>query len=275
MRSLVQVLVVLLILADGTGMALVVVAKTREAAARMECCNHLRLVGMELAYYPDTYGRFPSGTLSNESLPPERRLSWYVDAWGFVGDGQCGLLLDKTKAWDSEENRVPMMRCSLPTGDGWEDVPVGEPPSWRCPSNPQRATDGMPGLTHYVGVAGVGSDAAILPLYDVRIGVFGYDRSARTQDIKDGFSTTMLLVETASDNGPWTAGGPATVRGLDPSRQPYLGPGRQFGGTHPGVVGAVFADGSAHFIRQTIAPEWFEALATIAGQEPVGAFADE
>ena len=35
------------------------------------------------------------------------------------------------------------------------------------------------------------------------------------------------------------------VRGLDPSRQPYVGRGLQFGGTHRGGVMVAFADGSS------------------------------
>jgi prepilin-type processing-associated H-X9-DG protein len=92
------------------------------------------------------------------------------------------------------------------------------------------------------------------------------------RDIKDGTGATLAVIETASANGPWTAGGPPTVRGLDPGRQPYLGRGRQFGGTHPGGAMALFADGSVRFLRESIDPKTFEALATIAGREEVRPF---
>ena len=52
-------------------------------------------------------------------------------------------------------------------------------------------------------------------------------------------------------NGPWTAGGFATVRSLDPS-QPYLGKRRQFGGLHRGSAMTLFADGSVRPVRDTI-----------------------
>ena len=100
-----------------------------------------------------------------------------------------------------------------------------------------------------------------------RAGVFGYDRQTREADIKDGASETMMLAETTSANGPWTAGGPATVRGLDPRRPPYLGPGQQFGGAHRGGATVAFADGSVRFIGESIEPSIFEALATVAGRE--------
>ena len=63
-------------------------------------------------------------------------------------------------------------------------------------------------------------------------GIFGYDRRITLADIKDGAVSTMVLAESARVAGSWLAGGPATVRGLDPAEQPYVGAGRQFGGMH-------------------------------------------
>ena len=69
-----------------------------------------------------------------------------------------------------------------------------------CPANPTCNDPLLPCVTHYVGVAGVGADAATLPLSDPRAGVFGYDRKTSLRDIKDGHSTTMLLTEVLSNN---------------------------------------------------------------------------
>ena len=77
----------------------------------------------------------------------------------------------------------------------------------------------------------------------------------------------MLVAETSWHNRPWTTGGPATVRGLDPGHQPYLGRGHQFGGNHSGGLNVVFADGSVRFIRESIDAKVFEALSTVAGGE--------
>ena len=44
--------------------------------------------------------------------------------------------------------------------------------------------------------------------------MWGYDRRTRPEDVSRGLAETMLLAETALDNGPWTAGGPPTVRGI-------------------------------------------------------------
>ena len=79
----------------------------------------------------------------------------------------------------------------------------------------------------------MGRDAAELPRGDPLAGIFGYDRIVRREDLTAGATQTLLATETARDNGPWTAGGSPTVRGLDPTDAPYIGPGRPFGGMHP------------------------------------------
>jgi prepilin-type processing-associated H-X9-DG protein len=127
---------------------------------------------------------------------------------------------------------------------------------------------GGPAIVHYVGVAGVGPDAPYLPVDHRRAGVFGYDRVTRIVDIVRGTSNTMMIIETAKDNGPWTAGGPATVRGVDPATRPNIGTGRPFGGIHRGGVNVLFADASIRFVRATVDPAVFERIATIGDVEP-------
>lgn len=238
--------------------------RSSEAAQRNVCQGNLRHLGMSLMNYSTECDSFPAGTIANDRLPPGRRLSWLVLVWGFLD--QWFWLLDQSEPWDATTNR--------PTrGHGVEEKPraVGRSPLLTCPAAAGAADEHMPGWTWYVGVAGVGRDAPELRDGHPRAGVFGYDRRARVADIRDGVSTTLMLAETASANGPWTAGGPATVRGLDPDRQPYIGRGRQFGGTHRGGLNVAFADGSVRFLGESIDPMVFEALATIAGGETVPA----
>jgi hypothetical protein len=97
--------------------------------------------------------------------------------------------------------------------------------------------------------------------------VFGYDRKTTVADIKDGTSTTMMLAESGRVVGSWLQGGPATVRGLDPTNARYIGPGRQFGGLHEGTAVIAMADGSIRVVTESIDPKVFEAMSTIAGGE--------
>ncbi|MDB5388074.1 MAG: hypothetical protein JWM11_3720, partial [Planctomycetaceae bacterium] len=125
--------------------------------------------------------------------------------------------------------------------------------------------------TTYVGMAGVGKDAATLEIDDPKAGIFGYDRQTRVTDIKDGMSNTMLVTEVYQDFGPWGRGGRATIRGL--TAKPYInGPDGIGRGKGSGGVHVLMADGSVRFISENIKPEVFEALATMAGGEDVGEF---
>lgn len=240
--------------------AVLLVSRTTEASRLSACRRNLQQLSLSLSNYADVYGAFPAGTVANDRLAPERRLSWLVLAWAFLE--QWHWLLDQAQPWDSAANLQTR-------GHGVQEAPqaIGRVALLACPSAPGSSDEHKPGWTWYVGVAGVGLDAPALPLGHPRAGVLGYDRRTRPADIKDGLSNTLVVAETGVGNGPWTAGGASTLRGLDQGRRPYVGRGRQFGGTHGGGVMATFADGSVRFLRETIDPETLEALATAAGGE--------
>jgi prepilin-type processing-associated H-X9-DG protein len=87
----------------------------------------------------------------------------------------------------------------------------------------------------------------------------------------------MFIAETSWENGPWTAGGFPTVRGLAFNGMPYFGKNGQFCAVHrrsvlsngPMLTNIVFADGSVRAFSETIEPKVFEAMATIAGGEAI------
>jgi hypothetical protein len=250
-----NVLVVCLTLLVAAGLLLAFLGRTRETADRLRCQDHLRLIGLGLQNYHDIHGSFPAAAVPNDALPAEKRLSWLFDVDPYlVARMSPGREQGRAQAWDAPENGR-LVRQGLP--------------AYLCPANPHRGEPDGPALTHYVGIAGVGPDAAELPVSDARVGVFGYDRRLKDTDIKDGVSVTLLVAETDWENGPWAAAGFATTRGLDPARQPYLGQGQQFGGTHRGGGMVGFADASVRFLREGIDPRVFEALATVAGGEDV------
>jgi Protein of unknown function (DUF1559) len=219
----------------------------------------------EASRYPDRpRAHYPAGTLANPALAPEERLSWCVVVLPYLEKEDLHKQLDTARGWRAEENR-PAVR---------EMVKF-----FLCPANTHLTADGGLALTHFVGVAGVGRDAAALPAADPKAGFFGYDRTVARRDIKDGTSNTLMVIETSADNGPWAAGGRATVRGLDPDTQPYLGRGRPFGtvhyaprfaGTAQAPANAALADGSVRTLSESISARTFEALATIAGGDEVG-----
>jgi hypothetical protein len=141
---------------------------------------------------------------------------------------------------------------------------VATPISWfHCPADPSQAPPGAPALTSYVGIAGVGKDAALLPADAPNAGLFGYDRVVKREQVTAGISQAMMVAETGWENGLWAAGGFATVRGVDPMQQPYLGRDRPFGGLHPGGLFVLYVDGSARWVSDTVGPQVFLSMATI------------
>jgi prepilin-type processing-associated H-X9-DG protein len=225
----------------------------------------LRQVCLAAYNYLDTNGTLPPGTLPSAKYPPDKRLSWLVLLLPYYeSDNSLWLRTNQLETWDSEANRhLVETHVRL----------------FVCPATPQTDLSQSYPVTQYIGLAGVGTDAATLPLDDKRAGIFGYDRSVRLQDIKDGTSSTIIIMETAMEQGPWAAGGPATVRGLDPSRQPYLALEGQFGlkhradtffRTNPVGSNVAFADGSVRWLLSSVSSETLEALATIAAGDTPG-----
>jgi len=223
----------------------------RRRLDRLTCgLNMYEIVRALLGYYSNE-SAFPSGTWPNPSLPPERRLSWYAAINSYLDYAGSYSTIEKSQSWDAGNNG---------------DV-VCTRIHWLCCPELDRVPPGTPEPTSYIGIAGVGTDAALLPKSDPRVGVFEYDRQTTLADIKDGLATTMLVAESGRSNGPWLRGGPSTVRGLDPAHTPYIGFGRQFGGLHPGCAMIAFADGSVRAVSESINPKVFEALSTMAGGE--------
>jgi hypothetical protein len=192
----------------------------------------------------------------------EKWLSWLFELLPYLESRMDPSWHDaRDKPWNAEENRFLNGECY---------------PPYACPSNGNIRDENGYGTAHYVGIAGLGSDATFLPLNAQRAGMFGYERRTRKEDITDGLSNTLMAAETASANGPWAAGGEATVRGLDLNGPAYLGPGGQFGSCHPTVVSFMaFADGSVRSFATTLKPQVFEALATIAGRDAAEGRSDD
>jgi hypothetical protein len=226
----------------------------------MQCFGHLKQLSVALHHYHDTHGAFPAGTVVGSAKSPEDRLSWLVSVLPFFESEDLFRQIDQTHAWKAERNQP------------FTSIPVKY---FRCPSRFDGDDPAAPSVTSYLGLAGIGVGSETVPLDDPRAGMFGYERRPRLKDVKDGLGTTLLILEADTLVGPWASGGPATVRPLRAGLQPYLGPGRQFGGIHRiegrTVTNVVFADGSLRSFQETVEPRVLEALATIAGGEQVPA----
>jgi prepilin-type processing-associated H-X9-DG protein len=267
-RKILTVIALFFVTLLGASIAPSLVIRARLSARNVECQYNLKNIGSGLNAYTDTKPYWPYGTVPNNNLPPEKRLSWYVEAWKFFD--QSTLVMEMDKSWDSPNNLEPMARDM----EGGE-YPVGYWKAFSCPAAPDVSLTGAVSATNYVGISGIGGDyAATLPVSDPWAGLFGYDRRCKETDITNGMSNTMAVAETLQDNGPWTAGGRPTVRGLDQSGPPYLGKAGQFNSAHYTLsyftwskhsysTNILFADGSVRSFTDDMDASTLEAMATI------------
>jgi prepilin-type processing-associated H-X9-DG protein len=228
----------------------------RFACGRLQQCeSNMRNIALGVLGLYHSTGSFPSGTVPNARLRPEDRLGLYVPVSPYFDYAGLYDAIDQTEPWNRGSNGSRNLA----------GVKIGV---LICP-NSTRAAPPAPQPTTSIGIAGLGADAPLFPKSDPRAGVFGYDRKTTLADIKDGTATTMMLAESGRVIGSWLQGGPATVRGLDPTKVPYIGPGRQFGGLHDGTAVIAMADGSVKVVSESIDPKIFEAMSTIARGERI------
>lgn len=229
------------------------VQQAREAARRTQSRNNLKQQALALHNYHDTFNHFPRGTIENDDLKPEERLSWYVSILPYIEQAALYDTIDKEAGWEADGNANGVQMA----------IEV-----FMNPSQPNVRRN--PSSSDYVGVAGIGPDAASLDKDDEKAGIFGYDRETSIRDITDGTSNTLMIIDSAKPNVSYMAGGEATIRGF--SQKPYINGPDGIGSPHTGGVQAAFADGSVRFISENIDDETLEALATMHGGEVVGDF---
>ncbi|MBI3860404.1 MAG: DUF1559 domain-containing protein [Planctomycetia bacterium] len=219
--------------------------------AQSELEGRLSKIGEQLLEIAEAERGFPPGTAINEQIVPENRLSWIAQ---LAHRNDAGSAPDPVwnDPWNSPRNDA-FVRRRLP--------------EFQNPAIPALiGDDGYP-ATHFVGVAGVGANAARLDRRSARAGVFGYDRRTRLEDIRDGASNTLLVLGVRDQLGSWGAGGPATVRGL--AREPYVNGPDGFGTGPADSMDALMADGRVISISGKVDPRIMRRMAAMADGYPL------
>lgn len=228
------------------------VQQAREAARRTQSKNNLKQLALAAHNYHDTFNHFPRGTVESPQLKPDERVSWVLpllpymeqaNLYQHIGDNAKG-------KWDGADLQFA------------RQITI---PSLQNPSMPRG--DAGPSSMDYVGIAGIGPNAAELPANDPKAGIFGYNRVVRMRDITDGTSNTLMFGDSSEPNKSYLAGGSESIRGF--SQKPYLNGPDRIGSKHAGVVQFALADGSVRAISVNINDKTLEALATKAGGEVV------
>ncbi|MEN6495153.1 MAG: DUF1559 domain-containing protein [Thermoguttaceae bacterium] len=265
--TLVELLVVIAIIGILIALLLPAVQAAREAARRTQCNNNLKQIGLALHNYHDTFGVFPPGCISSGTNPPNggNAVSGWVFILPFMEMENLHRLWDFRYSYDAAENNAA------------KKVPVD---GYFCPSKPrpEKASSSV-AYGDYALSAGTGHTNSGSVYY--RKGMFSQNSVCRFGDILDGTSNTIAVGEKRTvqstslvspqyrwgwhstrnmcypvnidvvpnatftfylDNG-------TTVSGTSAAWNDYWA---NFGSDHPGGVQFLAADGSVHFVSETI-----------------------
>jgi prepilin-type N-terminal cleavage/methylation domain-containing protein len=287
--TLIELLVVIAIIAILIGLLLPAVQKVREAAARTQCMNNLKQIGLALHNYHDRTGTFPPGYYDTAPWPDD-------DAG--PGWGWAAYLLDDLE----QGNLQRQINYAVPVGSSAAPVPAVRATFLKvfwCPSDRLvstfPATDGGSQswvLAHGSYVACNGNDGVDDTSTPPHTGVFvrglkGFPFAAVT----DGLSNTFLVGErcTTMSLSTWVgvptgaivpsvrspgdfSGGPALVLGHCGPHLPndaIVTDADAMSSGHIGGVQFLLGDGSVRIIRNNISQTVYDALATRAGGEVV------
>ena len=247
--------------------------------------SHIHELAAALQAYHEKEGHFPRGAVPRPpdglhvlGWRPDQRLSWMTQLLPYLANGAFkSVRFDTSKAWSEDTANQKAGFIVIPQFV----VPISsDDPNYFYVEYPNLLVKGPGrwGATHFIGMAGVGLDAAEYRVGDPATaklrGVFGYDRETKKDDIKDSPEQTIVLIQVPPEpKSPWIAGGGSTVRGvsddLDCIRPFVCAKYKNAEGKEEDGTFAIMADGKVRFIPATIDPKTFQAMCTIAGGDKI------
>ena len=267
--TLIELLVVIAIIAILIALLVPAVQKVREAAARTQCRNNLKQIGLAIHGYHDRMKAFPPGYASavdaggNETGP----------GWGWAAH-----LLDDVEQGPLKQQ----LKFNLNVSDPANATPRTQRLSvFLCPADEDLGTFTHPddaatplAFASYVGVFGSNE---IEDGPGAGNGVFFRNSKLRFGDVADGTSNTLFVGERSSAlfKSTWAGvlpvdEGQALVLGScdHPPNDPAAH-AEDFWSRHTSGVNFLFGDGSVRNVSNSVPPAVYQALATRSGAEPV------
>jgi prepilin-type processing-associated H-X9-DG protein len=204
------------------------VRQTLEAVRRPQCVRNLMQIALAMHNYHSTHNTFPPAYVASKDGKP--LLSWRVLVLPFLEQKELFDQFHLDEPWDGPHNRTLISRM---------------PAVYNCPSGGRALAP--EGKTTYLTPRGPAS-------------LFPGARGLEIKDVTDGTSNTIMVVDAGDDLAvTWT-------RPDDWEVAPQLRTRGLFGHHRRGTNFA-FADGSVHFLKETITPKLLQALITRDGGE--------
>jgi prepilin-type N-terminal cleavage/methylation domain-containing protein/prepilin-type processing-associated H-X9-DG protein len=269
--TLIELLVVIAIIAILIAMLIPAVQRVRESAARTECRNNLKQIGVALHSYHDRRKMFPPGYRSNVG-PGNVDLG---PGWGWAS-----FILDDLEQGNlyRQINFGADIGAAVNATSRMQILSV-----FRCPSDIPPGNGLFVPTNHTASVAHA-NYVALFGNNEIEDdpgagnGLFFRNSQVRMRDIVDGTSNTLLVGERSSNLAlaSWTGSltgadeAPALVLGTadHPPNDPAAHT-EDFWSRHSQGVNFLFADGTVRNIGNGIDPIVWQALATRAGGEVV------